>query len=141
MSARRQRSTMAGARHKKRPGAESVTIPSATGPVVRNKKKRTEPARVPRRASASELRQRLAEAEETLRAIREGHVDAVVVQGSDGEQVYSLHETENVYRRMIETIRQPAVAMARDGAMVFCNDRFREMAGLPEQTAGHAFLE
>ena len=37
-----------------------------------------------------ELRARLAEAEETLRAIREGSVDAVVVSGPHGDQVFSL---------------------------------------------------
>ena len=35
------------------------------------------------------LRTRLAEAEEVLRAIRNGEVDAVVVAGERGEQVYT----------------------------------------------------
>jgi len=35
-----------------------------------------------------ELRRRLEEAEETLRAIREGEVDAVVVTGRRGAQIF-----------------------------------------------------
>jgi hypothetical protein len=47
--------------------------------------------RPPRRPQAEnqELRRRLEEAEETLRAIREGEVDAVVVTGSRGTQIFS----------------------------------------------------
>ena len=36
------------------------------------------------------LRARLEELEETLRAIRSGEVDALVVLGPEGEQVYTL---------------------------------------------------
>ena len=36
------------------------------------------------------LRARLAEAEETLRAIRAGETDAVVVSGKRGQQVFTL---------------------------------------------------
>ena len=42
----------------------------------------------------AELRARLDEAEETLRAIRAGEVDALVI----GEQVYSLKGAETPYR-------------------------------------------
>ncbi len=36
------------------------------------------------------LKAQLAEANETLRAIREGEVDAIVVSGDRGEQLYSM---------------------------------------------------
>ena len=38
----------------------------------------------------AELRARLAEADETLRALRSGEVDAVVVAGRRGSQVFTL---------------------------------------------------
>ena len=41
--------------------------------------------------SIEDLRLRLAEAEEMLRAIREGEIDALVVEGSSGSQLYTLH--------------------------------------------------
>jgi PAS domain S-box-containing protein len=46
-----------------------------------------------RRANA-ELRTRLEEAEETLRAIQSGEVDALVVQGAGGTQIFTLQGTE-----------------------------------------------
>ena len=42
------------------------------------------------------LRVRLTEAEETLHAIRNGDVDAVIVNGRNGQKVYSLEQAENV---------------------------------------------
>src|ERR1019366_3038526 len=58
----------------------------------------TKPRRVNRRGSSGsevaaeleDLRSRLAEAEGILHAIREGEVDAVVVNGEHGDQVYTL---------------------------------------------------
>ena len=37
-----------------------------------------------------ELQRRLEEAEETLRAIRQGEVDALVIDGPKGEVIYTL---------------------------------------------------
>jgi hypothetical protein len=60
--------------------------------------KRSGPARA---AELADLRARLAEAEEVLRAIRNGEVDAVVVAGERGEQVYTLSGADRVYRQLI----------------------------------------
>jgi ABC-type amino acid transport substrate-binding protein len=45
-----------------------------------------------------DLRMRLEEAEETIRAIREGEVDALIVSGPQGDQVYTLKGAEQPYR-------------------------------------------
>jgi hypothetical protein len=50
-----------------------------------------------------DLRRRLEEAEETLNAIHEGAVDAFIVSGCRGEQVFSLFGTELIYRLIVET--------------------------------------
>jgi hypothetical protein len=50
----------------------------------------------------SELVSRLAEAEETLRAILSGEVDAVVTAGKNGPQVFTLEGAEHAYRVLIE---------------------------------------
>ncbi len=71
----------------------------------------------------AELRTRLAEAEETLRAIREGEVDAVIVTGSRGERVFSLSETENLHRLMVEGMNEAGWAVTPEGMLLFCNDR------------------
>ena len=85
-----------------------------------------------------ELQARLAEAEETLRAIREGEVDAVIVSGSHGEQVFSLTGTESVYRLIVETMKEAAFTVTFDGTILFCNTQFGEFVKQPlEQVVGH----
>ena len=48
-----------------------------------------------------ELKARLREAEDTLEAIRNGEVDAVVVGGAAGQQVYTLKNADRPYRVLI----------------------------------------
>ena len=84
------------------------------------------------------LRARLAEAEETLRAIREGEVDAVVVSGSQGDRVFALTEPDNLHRLMVETMNEAGLATTPDGLLVFCNDRACTLLGRSkEQLLGH----
>jgi len=88
--------------------------------------------------SVEELKARLAEAEETLRAIREGEVDAVVVSGAQGEQVYSLVGAESVYRLIVDTMKEAAFTVAFDGTILYANGRFGEFVKQPvEQVVGH----
>ncbi len=74
-----------------------------------------------------DLRRRLEEAEETLRAIREGEVDALVVSGPQGDQVYTLKGAEQPYRVFIETMNEGAVTLGPDGTILYCNGRFAEL--------------
>ena len=74
-----------------------------------------------------DLRMRLEEAEETLRAIREGKVDALVVSGPQGDQVYTLKGAEQPYRVFIETMNDGAVTLGPDGTILYCNGRFAEL--------------
>ena len=55
------------------------------------------------------LRVRLAEAEEMLRAIRHGEIDALVVEGAGGNQVYTLHSADEPYRNLVEQMQEGAV--------------------------------
>jgi PAS domain S-box-containing protein len=92
--------------------------------------------------SNDELRARLAEAEETLRAIREGEVDAVVVSGLKGEQVYSLAGAESVYRLIVETMQEAAATIALDGTLLYCNAQFSRLLQRPlEQIVGRRLAE
>jgi len=90
------------------------------------------------RAENTDLRTRLAEAEETLRAIREGEVDAIVVSGSKGNRVFALAEADNLPRLMIETMNEAGLATTPDGTLLFCNDRTNVLLGRPkEDLLGH----
>ncbi|HKY31030.1 MAG TPA: response regulator [Candidatus Polarisedimenticolia bacterium] len=75
------------------------------------------------------LRQRLAEAEQTLRAIREGEVDAVVVSGPGGPAIYTLQGAETPYRVLVERMGEGAATLTESGTILYCNQRFAEMLG------------
>lgn len=84
-----------------------------------------------------ELRIRLQEAEDTIQAIREGAVDAVVVQGPQGEQVFTLSGEEIIYRQLVETMHEAGLTTTPEGTILFCNERFSKMVQLPmEQIVG-----
>jgi PAS domain S-box-containing protein len=94
------------------------------------------------RREIEELRARLAEAEDTLRAIREGEVDAIVVSGPRGDQVFSLFGTESIYRLIVETMKEAAFTVAFDGKILYCNAQFSQFVKKqPEQIIGHTLEE
>lgn len=87
-----------------------------------------------------ELITRLAEAEEMLKAIRSGEVDAIVVSGREGEQVYSINSAETPYRTFIEEMNEGAVTLTREGIILYCNQRFADFVHDPiESVMGSNF--
>jgi two-component system, NarL family, sensor kinase len=92
------------------------------------------PKRKKRPASTGQvtgLRARVAELEETLRAIRMGEVDAVLVSGPEGDQVFTLQGAEHPYRLMVETIDEGAATLADDGTVLYANRSFAEIFNVP----------
>jgi PAS domain S-box-containing protein len=73
------------------------------------------------------LKGRLEETEETLRAIRQYMVDAFVVTRSGGTEVVTLGNSEFPYRRMVESMNEGAVTLIPDGTIFYCNSRFSDM--------------
>jgi len=78
-----------------------------------------------------ELRSRLSETEEMLSAIRSGEVDAIVISGKKGEQVYSLSSAETPYRTFVEEMHGGAVTLTKEGLILYCNNRFAELVQEP----------
>ena len=74
---------------------------------------------------------RLRTAEETLRAIQAGEVDALIVSGRRGEQVLTLKGGEPAYRMLVEAMSEGAATISRDGALLYCNRRFAELIRRP----------
>jgi PAS domain S-box-containing protein len=84
-----------------------------------------------RHLEVEELRGRLAELEDTLNAIRTGEVDALIVNGPNGDQVYSLKGAEQPYRVFVEQMTEGAVTLDNAGTILYANLRFSEMLGEP----------
>lgn len=88
----------------------------------------------------AELRVRLAEAEETLRAIRTGEVDAVVTAGKGGLQVFTLEGAGHAYRLLIESMNEGALTLTTDKMIVYANQCFAKMVHCPlAQVMGSSF--
>jgi len=88
----------------------------------------------------SKLRARLADAEETLRAIRTGEVDAVVVAGKQGPQVFTLKGAGHAYRVLIESMNEGALTLTTKGVILYANQCFARMVKRPlEQVLGSSF--
>ncbi|RPH31872.1 MAG: PAS domain S-box protein [Bacteroidales bacterium] len=81
-----------------------------------------------------ELRSRLVEIEEALTAIRNGEVDAIIVSGKKGDQVYSVSSAETPYRTFIEEMSEGAVTLTKEGTILYCNQRFAEIVQTPHES-------
>ncbi|OOO01303.1 MAG: Autoinducer 2 sensor kinase/phosphatase LuxQ [Chromatiales bacterium USCg_Taylor] len=77
-----------------------------------------------------DLRHRLEEAEDALRALRAGEVDAVLVDAGR-EQVYTLETADKAYRLLVEQVPHGAATLTADGAIIYCNRRFAELLRRP----------
>ena len=82
----------------------------------------------------TELKNRLEEMEETLRAIRQYMVDAFVVTREDGVQVVTLNEADFPYRRMVESMNEGAATLIADGTIFYCNPRFAHIVQIDAET-------
>lgn len=86
-----------------------------------------EPAPPAPKGQQTKLRARLKTAEETLRAILSGEVDALMVSGRRGAQLVSLKGGEPSYRMLVEAMSEGAATLSRNGEILYCNGRFAEM--------------
>ena len=88
----------------------------------------------------AKLRVRLAEAEETLHAIRTGGVDTLVVAGRQGTQVFTLQGAEHAYRVLIESMHEGALTLTSQAVILYANQCFARMVKCPlEQVMGASF--
>src|SRR6476646_9208428 len=80
------------------------------------------------------LSARLAEAEDMLQAIRQGEIDALVVEGAGGNQVYTLHSADEPYRNLVEQMQEGAAVLTSRGRILYANARFAALVGEPLQS-------
>ncbi len=87
---------------------------------------------VPRGSNGAErLRARLAEAEQTLEAIRSGSVDALVVTSPTGEKVFTLQGAVHRFLRIVEQMTEGAIIVSPVGAILYANSSFAALVAAP----------
>jgi PAS domain S-box-containing protein len=92
--------------------------------------------------SRQELIERLSEAEETLRAIRSGEVDAIVVNSQGGEKVFTLEGADHTYRVFVERMNEGAAVLSNEHIVLHCNDCFARFLGAELQSViGSSMLD
>jgi PAS domain S-box-containing protein len=77
--------------------------------------------------------QLMEEAEQTLRAIRDGAVDAFVVQELEGHRVYALEGSDLPYSTLVERMQQGAAMLDARGCIVYANLSLGQLLGLPRE--------
>jgi PAS domain-containing protein len=78
-----------------------------------------------------DLQARLDEAEETLRALRNGEVDAIIASGPDGDRVYTLKGADEAYRIMVQGMAEGALTLTVEGLILFSNEQFAAILHSP----------
>jgi PAS domain S-box-containing protein len=73
------------------------------------------------------LRTELAEAQQTLDAIRQGHTDAILVEGPGEPRVYMLTGADQPYLIMVEEMQEGALTLRDDGLIMYCNRQVTQM--------------
>lgn len=75
------------------------------------------------------LRQQLEDLQQAMAAIRGGDVDAVVVGGPQGEQLYTHVSADRPYRVIVEEMGDGAVTVSERGVILYGNDRMAKLLG------------
>lgn len=82
-------------------------------------------------AELAELRAQLQEANDTIDAIRNGSVDALIVKSGKQHQLYTLTSADHTYRAFIEQMKEGAVTLTADGIVLYSNSQFASRLDMP----------
>jgi PAS domain S-box-containing protein len=89
-----------------------------------------------------ELQMQLREANDIIEAIRAGEVDALVVNGENGHQLFTLKTADQSYRIFIEQMTESALTLDLSGRILYCNSNFADFFKVPlEKAIGTEFLD
>jgi PAS domain S-box-containing protein len=82
-------------------------------------------------ALIAELSARLGEAEETLDAIRNGDIDAVLVGQAGASTIFTVENADRPYRFLIEQMKEGAMTLSEEGIVLYGNRRLAEILDAP----------
>ncbi|CAN5224987.1 hypothetical protein BH11BAC5_BH11BAC5_17960 [soil metagenome] len=90
----------------------------------------------------AKISSQLEEANDSIEAIRSGQIDALIVKGENGNQIYTVKSADQTYRMFIEKMNEGALTLNIDGLILYANYRFAEMVALPlSKVIGHPFIQ
>jgi diguanylate cyclase (GGDEF)-like protein/PAS domain S-box-containing protein len=86
------------------------------------------------RRELDQVSSRLADSEETLRAIRHGEVDALVISAEPGlERVFTLASADRPYRNFVENMTDGAATVSAQGIVLYANQALAVLLGSSPQ--------
>lgn len=86
------------------------------------------------------LRSRVVELQETVRAISAGEVDAVLLSGAEGTEIFTRQGAEYAYRAMVEAMNEGA-AILISGNILYSNSHLAKMLNTPlEKVIGQSLF-
>src|ERR1700741_2901817 len=77
----------------------------------------------------AELKKQLFEANSILEAIKEGEIDALVLNKDGKHNIYALESADFTYRLLIEKFSEGALSITENGLILFCNRYFSKLVG------------
>ena len=80
-------------------------------------------------AEIEHLKEKLEESSGVVNAIRDGAVDALVVNRNGIPQVYSMVSADYTYRVLIERFGEGALSVSEEGLILYCNEHFAKLVG------------
>lgn len=84
-------------------------------------------------AEIESLKEELYESTSIVNAIKQGDVDALVVSSNGVPEIYSLETADYTYRLLIEKFGQGALSISRKGLILYCNEFFSKLVGIPSE--------
>ena len=85
-------------------------------------------------AEIESLKEELYESTSIINAIKQGDVDALVVSSNGVPELYSLETADYTYRLLIEKFGQGALSISRNGLILYCNEYFSKLVGMPSES-------
>src|SRR5246127_2627527 len=85
--------------------------------------------------------QLMEEAEQTLRAIQYGTVDAFVVEEPEGHRVYTLEGSDLPYSPLGERMQQGAAMLDASGCIIYCNLSLAQLLGMSREKVIGGYMQ
>jgi PAS domain S-box-containing protein len=85
--------------------------------------------------------QLMEEAEQTLRAIQYGTVDAFVIEEPEGHRVYTLEGSDLPYSTLVERMQQGAAMLDASGCIIYCNLSLAQLLGVSREKVIGGYMQ